>query len=153
MPITRIKGSGDNLAEVDATGKLATTATATIGGDVEVVQPTAADLKATVTQASSARTISGTATVTQAAKDRTVTGTVIATQSTQANLKATVYQASSARTISGTATVTQAGDVEVVQPTAADLKATVTQASATRDIEGGGNALVINADGSINIKF
>ena len=37
--------------------------TRSIAGDVEVVQPTAADLKATVTQASASRTITGTVTI------------------------------------------------------------------------------------------
>lgn len=44
----------------------------TISGDVEVVQPNAADLKATVTQAEKDRTVSGTATVTQASAERTL---------------------------------------------------------------------------------
>lgn len=51
-----------------------------IDGDVEVVQPTAADLKATVTQAAKDRTITGTATVTQS-------GDVEAVQPTRTDFK------------------------------------------------------------------
>jgi len=99
---------------------------------VTVVQPTAANLKATVTQAEKDRTITGNvtviqgtpanlkaevsqptaaslkATVTQAEKDRTVTGTVTAEQAIAANLKATVTQAEKDRTVTGTVTAQQA---------------------------------------------
>lgn len=60
-----------NVHQDDA-AKLKATAVLAAGGVVEVVQDTAADLNATVTQLE---------------KDRTVTGTVVATQATAANLK------------------------------------------------------------------
>ena len=72
------------------------------GDSVECIQDTAAHLLATVTQASTSRSI---------------TGTVEVVQDTPADLTATVTQASAARTVSGT--------VEVEQDTAADLHATV----------------------------
>jgi len=87
--------------------KLHCTVRLAAGNLVEVVQDTAADLNATVTQA---------------AKDRTVTGSVTVTQATAANLNATVQQKSPIDVEQANSDLLIA---TVVQSTASHLKATV----------------------------
>ncbi len=86
-----------NVHQDDPT-KLKTTATLAAGASIEVIQDTAADLNATVTQL---------------AKDRTVTGTVTVTQATAANLNATVTQLAKDRTVTGTVAVSTLPNVTI----------------------------------------